>query len=160
MLIVVLLIGSWLINSSLPAYAITDIIPAPLTLSDEPRKPLQTSDAKKIRCQHRHSQPITSRFNKNTPWQYSFDRLNDHSKYHFSARFLDEEQLRNALDNDALDFVITDAINYVLLEKKYGLLRLLTRTEQYGDRFVSIEGLSVYTLNENSDINPSARLKR
>ena len=96
---------------------------------------------------------------KNTPWQFSFDHLNNHSKYQFTPVFLSSEQLNEALFNDELDFVICDAINYLILEKQYGLLSLLTRTEQYSGSFVTSEGLSVHTLSNNSDITRLQDLK-
>lgn len=96
---------------------------------------------------------------KETPWQFSFERLNRQSKYHFTPLFLSSEQLKHSLENDELDFVICDAINYLTLEKKYGLLRLLTRTEQYSEIFFSSEGLSVYTSSNNSDITRLQDLK-
>ena len=96
---------------------------------------------------------------KNTPWQFSFDRLNSLPKYHFIPRFLSKEQLNNALLNDELDFVICDAINYIAFEKKYGLLHLLTRTEYYAESSVTSEGLSVHTLSNNSDITRLLDLK-
>ncbi len=96
---------------------------------------------------------------KGTPWQFSFDRLNSHPKFQFKALFLNSQELTKALINDRLDFVICDAINYLRLEKKYGILRLLTRAEQYSDQFVSSEGLSVHTLSNNSNITRLQDLK-
>lgn len=96
---------------------------------------------------------------KNTPWQFTFDRLNSHPKYHFTPLFLNTEQLNNALADDELDFVICDAIDYVLLENQYGLLHLITRTEQYSGSFVTSEGLSIHTLNNNSNITRLQDLK-
>ncbi|MCK5649619.1 MAG: PhnD/SsuA/transferrin family substrate-binding protein, partial [Gammaproteobacteria bacterium] len=96
---------------------------------------------------------------KNSPWQFSFERLNKHSEYHFNPLFLSIEQLSSALENDELDFVICDAINYLVLEKEYGLLRLLTRSVQYSDSFITAEGLSVYTLDNNSHITRLQDLK-
>ena len=89
---------------------------------------------------------------KESPWKLSFDRLNRHSEYHFTPLFLTAEQLNQKLDNDQLDFVILDAINYLVLEKDYGIVRLLTRSEKYSDKYFSSEALSVYTRNNNSDI--------
>ncbi len=72
---------------------------------------------------------------KESPWKLSFDRLNRHPEYHFTPLFLTAEQLNQKLDNDQLDFVISDAINYLILEKDYGILRLLTRSEKYSDKY-------------------------
>ncbi len=96
---------------------------------------------------------------KGTPWQFSFERLNKQSQYNFIPLFLTAKQLNSALANDELDFVICDAIYYLMLEKKYGLLRLLTRTEQYSEKFMTSEGLSVYTWDKNSDITRLKELK-
>ncbi|MCP3850304.1 MAG: PhnD/SsuA/transferrin family substrate-binding protein [Gammaproteobacteria bacterium] len=96
---------------------------------------------------------------KKTPWQLSFERLNTHPNYSFTPLFLNSEQLSEALVNDVLDFVICDAITYLTLEKQYGILRLLTRTEQYSDIFVTSEGLSVHTLSNTSDITRLLDLK-
>lgn len=96
---------------------------------------------------------------KESPWKLSFDRLNRHSKYHFTPVFLTAEQLHQKLDNDQLDFVISDAINYLILEKDFGILRLLTRSEKYSDKYFSSEALSVYTRNNNSDITRLRDLK-
>jgi len=96
---------------------------------------------------------------KDTPWQLSFERLNAHPNYFFTPLFLNSEQLSEALVNDEVDFVICDAINYLMLEKQYGILRLLTRTEQYSDILVTSEGLSVHTLSNNSDITRLLDLK-
>ncbi len=96
---------------------------------------------------------------KKNPWQLSFERLNAHPNYSFTPLFLNSEQLSEALVNDVLDFVICDAITYLTLEKQYGILRLLTRTEQYSDIFVTSEGLSVHTLSNNSDITRLLDLK-
>ena|GEM_PF-3407962 len=94
----------------------------------------------------------------NSPWQLSFERLNEHPKYKFVPLFLTQEQLGERLERDELDFVICDAVNYLRLEKKYGLLRLLTRNKQYNDSYSSSEALSVYTLDDNSDITQLSHL--
>ncbi len=155
------LLCSGLLNASLPAYAISDIpSQTPFIISEQPQVQVKES---RVNKKYNISIGILSQTPqnsiKNTPWQYTFERLNNHPKYHFSARFLDAKQIRSALDVDELDFIITDAINYILLEKKYGLLRLLSRTVQYGDQYVTTEGLSVYTLNDNSDITRLQDLK-
>ncbi len=89
---------------------------------------------------------------KNSPWKLTFNRLNQHPDYHFSHLFLTIDQLKSALENDELDFIICDAINYLMFETEHDILRLLTRNEQYSDNFIPSEGLSVYTLRNNSDI--------
>ncbi len=89
---------------------------------------------------------------KSTSWQYSFERLNSQSRYNFIPIFLSAKELNNAVASDELDFVICDAIYYLMLEKQYGLLRLLTRSEQHSETFITSEGLSVYTWDKNSDI--------
>ena len=94
-----------------------------------------------------------------SPWKLSFDRLNQHPDYVFVPRFLSSEELQKLLDKDELDFVISDAINYLMLEKKYGILRLMTRTEEYSGNYVASEALSVYTLNSNSTISQLKELK-
>ena len=94
-----------------------------------------------------------------SPWKQSFNRLNQHSDYHFTPLFLSAEELNNKLENDELDFVISDAINYLILEKKYGILRLLTRSEEVDGNFITFEALSVYTLNNNSDVTRLLDLK-
>lgn len=96
---------------------------------------------------------------KNSSWKLTFKRLNQHPDYHFSPLFLTIEQLNQSLENDELDFVICDAINYLLLEKKYDILRLLTRSEQYPEGFITLEGLSVYTLSDNAEITHLGDLK-
>ncbi|MCU7951218.1 MAG: PhnD/SsuA/transferrin family substrate-binding protein [gamma proteobacterium symbiont of Bathyaustriella thionipta] len=96
---------------------------------------------------------------ENPPWKLSFSRLNQHPDYHFSPRFLTIEQLNDSLQNDELDFIICDALNYLMLESKYDILRLLTRTEQYSDSFIASEALSVYTLSNNSGITQLSDLK-
>ena len=87
-----------------------------------------------------------------SPWKLTIDRLNQHPDYHFTPLFLNAHEIEKHLDNDELDFVVTDAINYLRYEKKYGILHLLTRSEEYSGNYVSSEALSVYTLNSNSDI--------
>ena len=94
-----------------------------------------------------------------SPWQLSFDRLNRHSKYHFTAQFLTAEQLNQQLNNDELDFVICDAIDYLRFEQEHGILRLLTRSKNYSDSYFSLEAISVYTHNNNSDITRLLDLK-
>ncbi len=96
---------------------------------------------------------------KNTAWEYTFERLNEHPRYQFIPRFLSAQQLSQALEEDELDFVICDAISYVMLEKKYGILRLLTRSEAYSGSYAAEEGLSVYTLSNNPDITRLQDLK-
>ncbi|RKZ94104.1 MAG: hypothetical protein DRQ43_07325 [Gammaproteobacteria bacterium] len=96
---------------------------------------------------------------KNSPWKLTFNRLNQHPDYHFSHLFLTIDQLKSTLENDELDFIICDAINYLMFETEYDILRLLTRNEQYSDNFVPSEGLSVYTLSDNSDITLLSDLK-
>ncbi len=96
---------------------------------------------------------------KNSPWKLTFNRLNQQPDYHFSHLFLTIDQLKNALENDELDFIICDAINYLMFETEYDILRLLTRNEQYSDNFIPSEGLSIYTLSDNSDITLLSDLK-
>jgi len=96
---------------------------------------------------------------KNSLWKLTFKRLNQHPEYHFSPLFLTKERLNDSLQNDGLDFVICDAINYSLFEKNHNILRLLTRNEQYANELIASEGLSVYTLNNNSEITQLNDLK-
>ncbi|MDX2503653.1 MAG: ATP-binding protein [Gammaproteobacteria bacterium] len=96
---------------------------------------------------------------KESSWRLSFERLNRHPEYHFTPLFLTIEQLKRQLDNDVLDFVVSDAINYLILEKDYGILRLLTRNETYSGDAFSSEALSVYTRSDNSDITRLLDLK-
>ncbi len=88
----------------------------------------------------------------NSRWKLSFERLNQHPKYLFLPHFLTIEQLNNKLDNDELDFVICDAINYLNFKKEYDILSLLTRSEQYLRNSFTFEGLSVYIKQNNYDI--------
>lgn len=96
---------------------------------------------------------------KDSPWKLTFDRLNQLPNFHFIPLFLNAEEINQQLENDELDFVISDALNYIQFEKKYGLLRLLTRSEEFSGNYVSSEALSVYTLNNNSDITRLTDLK-
>ncbi len=87
-----------------------------------------------------------------SPWQLTIDKLNKHPDFHFETIFLPPNHLANALENDELDFVITDAFNYLILEKKHDVLRLLTRTEKFEGEYISSEALSIFTLNNNSEV--------
>jgi two-component system sensor histidine kinase TtrS len=95
----------------------------------------------------------------NSSWQFTFSRLNTHQYYHFTAQFLTIEQLQLALDNDQLDFVICDAINYLKLKQRYGLLSLLTRAQFYAGHLISSEGLSIYSSDTNANITRLQDLK-
>ncbi len=89
---------------------------------------------------------------QDSPWQLTLDRLNQHPDYHFTAVFLSPDKMVDALENDALDFIISDAFSYLILEKKHDVLRLLTRTEKFDNEYISSEALSIFTLNSNSNI--------
>ncbi len=89
---------------------------------------------------------------EDSPWQLTIDRLNQYSKYHFNTVFLPPNKLTNALENDELDFIITDAFNYLILEKKHDVLRMLTRTELFDGEYISSEALSIFTMNNNSEV--------
>jgi two-component system sensor histidine kinase TtrS len=89
---------------------------------------------------------------KDSGWVKTFDLLNQHPNLEFKPVFLDLDQLHSQLEDDELDFVITDAINYLVMEKNYGVLRLATRNTQYQNEIVSSEAISVYALNSNADI--------
>ena len=89
---------------------------------------------------------------ENTPWELTFKRLNQHPKYQFTASFLSREQLARTIDNDAVDFVISDAINYPQLEQHFGILRLLTRSAIYANTYFNFEALSIFISNRNTTI--------
>ncbi len=89
---------------------------------------------------------------ENSPWKQTFDRLNQHPDYYFSPLFLDIEEIDQYLYDDKLDFVICDAINYLIFSEQYDIFHLLTRRTQHSNQYISYEGLSVYTLADNSNI--------
>ncbi len=96
---------------------------------------------------------------QDSPWELTLKRLNQHPQFHFNALFLAPNKLTSALENDELDFVISDAFNYLLMEKSHDILRVLTRTEKFDGEYISAEALSVFTLNTNSDISRFKDLK-
>ncbi len=89
---------------------------------------------------------------ENSPWKQTFDHLNQHPDYYFSPLFLSIEHIDQYLSDDKLDFIICDAINYLIFAEQYDIFHLLTRTQRHSDQYISYEGLSVYTLAKNSDI--------
>lgn len=153
----------------IPAHAELNINTDPVNIADEKslknNKASTKSDQPTINYQEKIQLIIgvltqdRSTSLKNSPWKLTFNRLNQHPDYHFSPRFLTIEQMNQSLKSDELDFVICDALNYLMLEKKYDILRLLTRNEQYPDGFITSEGLSVYTLSNNAEITQLHDLK-
>ena len=89
---------------------------------------------------------------ENSPWKQTFDRLNRHPDYYFSPLFLGKEELQQSLQDDELDFIICDAINYLVFAEQYGIFRLLTRTWQHSGQLISDEALSVYTLKAQTKL--------
>ncbi len=85
-------------------------------------------------------------------WKLTLERLNQHPEYFFVAQFLSAEELESLLEKDELDFVICDAFSYLRLKKEYDISHFLTRNELYSSQPYSLEGLSVYTKNNNYDI--------
>lgn len=96
---------------------------------------------------------------KETSWQLTFKRLNQHPDYKFTPLFLSREQLTKYISEDAVDFVISDAINYLQLEKDYTILRLLTRSVIYDNSYFNFKAISVYVSNHNTNITRIADLK-
>jgi len=97
---------------------------------------------------------------ENSPWKKTFDHLNRHPDYYFSPLFLRKEQLQQSLQDDELDFVISDAINYLIFAEQYGIFRLLTRTWQYSGQVMSDEALSVYTLKTHTALTRLSDLQK
>ena len=85
-------------------------------------------------------------------WKLTLERLNQHPEYFFVVQFLSAEELESLLEKDELDFVICDAFSYLSLKKEYDISHFLTRNELYSSHPFSLEGLSVYTKNNNYDI--------
>ncbi len=85
-------------------------------------------------------------------WKLTLERLNQHPDYFFVAQFLSVDELESLLEEDGLDFVICDAFSYLRFKKEYDINHLLTRNELYSSQPYSLEGLSVYTKNNNYDI--------
>ncbi len=94
-----------------------------------------------------------------SPWELTLARLNQHPDYQFTAVFLAPDKLTDALQNDELDFIISDAFAYLVLEKNHDILRLLTRTEKFDGEYISSEALSIFTLNNNPEITRIMDLK-
>ena len=139
---------------SIPLYAIQNedkSLPAVIKNSTSTTSPALTNSKKQ-----NLTVGILSYTDKNylqhSRWKLSFERLNHHPKYFFIPQFLSIEQLNRKLENDELDFIICDAINYLNFKKEYGVLSLLTRNEQYLRDYFTFEGLSVYIKNNNYDI--------
>jgi len=89
---------------------------------------------------------------KGSRWNQSFERLNKHPDYFFVPFFLGAEELEKELQQDKLDFIICDAFSYLKLKKEYGIHHFLTRNELYSSKSFSLEGLSIYTKNNNYNI--------
>ncbi len=89
---------------------------------------------------------------ENSPWKQTFDRLNHHPDYYFSPLFLGKDELQQSLQDDELDFIICDAINYLIFAEQYGIFRLLTRAWQHSGQLISDEALSVYTLKAQTKL--------
>lgn len=85
-------------------------------------------------------------------WKLTFERLNRHPDYFFVAQFLNSQELEIQLEKDEIDFFICDAITYLKLKNKYDIIHLLTRNELYSSQYFSLEGLSVYSKNNNYEI--------
>ncbi len=89
---------------------------------------------------------------QDSPWQLTLDRLNQHPDFRFTAILLSPDNITEALENDTLDFIISDAFTYLILEKKHDVLRFLTRTEKFDNEYISSEALSIFTLKNNSNV--------
>ncbi len=94
-----------------------------------------------------------------SPWALSFNLLNQHPDYQFTPVFLKRTQLQQQISKDRVDFIICDAINYLQLEKDYGILRLLTRSVLYEHSYFNFEALSIYVSNRNTRITRIKDLK-
>ena len=60
-------------------------------------------------------------------WQYLVDYISNNSKhYHIHIYPLKFSEIEDAVKNKKIDFLLTNTMNYVQLEDKYGISRLLT----------------------------------
>jgi signal transduction histidine kinase len=94
-----------------------------------------------------------------TSWQLTFKQLNQHPDYQFTPLFLTREQLAKYLREDAVDFIISDAVNYRQLEDDFGILRLLTRSVLYDKTYFNFEAISIYVSNRNTSITRVTDIK-
>ncbi len=93
-------------------------------------------------------------------WQSTADYLHQKEpNYNFVIVPLDYPEINEAVQNNKLDFVITNSGHYVYLEKKYHISRIATmeryKKGQWHDRFGGV----VFTRAERLDINTFEDLK-
>ncbi len=90
-----------------------------------------------------------------TDWRQLLRHLQDTLPgYRFQLRYLDHNALNRAVETGSIDFLITNPGQYVELESRYGITRLLTLDSgpQEGSRSAAAVGATVIALRQRSDL--------
>ncbi|MGD8558510.1 MAG: sensor histidine kinase [Gammaproteobacteria bacterium] len=93
-------------------------------------------------------------------WQATANYLNEqlHESY-FVLEPMDLEQLRRAVENEAVDFVLTNTGQYVELEVFYGVSRIATVKNNIGGNPSTLFGAVLFTRADRDDIKTIADIK-
>ena len=93
-------------------------------------------------------------------WQHLADYLNKNSKYyHINIYPLKFNEIEEAVKNRKIDFLLTNTMNYVQLENKYGISRLVTLKNRVPNRDASSYFGSVLFSKKSSKISTIGMLK-
>jgi signal transduction histidine kinase/ABC-type phosphate/phosphonate transport system substrate-binding protein len=80
-------------------------------------------------------------------------------EYRFTIHPYDLEGMSRAVENEDIDFVLTNPGNYVNLETTYGVTRIATLSNDYKGQQYTVYGASIFVRADKSDINKLSDLK-
>lgn len=87
-------------------------------------------------------------------WEPLFAHMNfELSRYHIVMKALSFTEIEEAVKNSSIDFVLTNSMQYVQLEAKYGTSRLATLLNDFSFTSVNDYGAVIFTHVDNKDIN-------
>lgn len=92
--------------------------------------------------------------NTHKQWDSLAKYLNEEiDTYNFSIVPLDFEELERAVENNSVDFVITNTMYYVILESRYGISRIATLVNSDGSHISKEFGGVIFSRSNNKNIN-------
>lgn len=81
------------------------------------------------------------------------------SKYFISIKALSFEEIEDAVKNESIDFVLTNSMQYVQLEAKYGTSRMATLQSNSPKGLISKYGAVIFTHIDNKNINTLSNVR-
>ncbi len=84
-----------------------------------------------------------------TTWRESADYLSSiFPSHHFVIMPLEFDELEQSVKNNEIEFIITNPMQYIQLEHKYGISRLATMSAKYKNHYYSEYGSVIFTRSD------------